>query len=78
MGIGSYSKVNIKYFNTLAYDAVTKITLFSTKHLKNLHPCCCKIHSLQSKVASEAPLELEALQFKLHLLHCRLATLAMM
>jgi hypothetical protein len=28
MGIGSYSKVNIKYFNTLGYDFITKIAIF--------------------------------------------------
>jgi hypothetical protein len=26
--IGTYSKVNIKYFNPLTYDSITKIALF--------------------------------------------------
>ena len=28
IGIGAYSKVNIKYFNLLPYDFITKIALF--------------------------------------------------
>jgi hypothetical protein len=28
IGIGPYSKVNIKYFKPLTYDAITKIALF--------------------------------------------------
>ena len=28
IGIGAYSKVNIKYFNQLTYDSITKIALF--------------------------------------------------
>ena len=28
MGTRAYSKVNIKYFNPLAYDSITKIALF--------------------------------------------------
>jgi hypothetical protein len=28
IGIGAYSKVNIKYFNPLTYDSITKIALF--------------------------------------------------
>jgi len=28
IGIGAYSKVNIKYFNPLMYDSITKIALF--------------------------------------------------
>jgi hypothetical protein len=27
IGIGAYSKVNIKYFNLLPYDSITKIAL---------------------------------------------------
>jgi hypothetical protein len=28
IGIGAYSKVNIKYFKPLTYDSITKIALF--------------------------------------------------
>jgi hypothetical protein len=28
IGIGAYSKVNIKYINLLTYDSITKIALF--------------------------------------------------
>jgi hypothetical protein len=28
IGIGAYSKVNIKYFKLLTYDSITKIALF--------------------------------------------------
>jgi hypothetical protein len=28
IGIGAYSKVNIKYINPLTYDSITKIALF--------------------------------------------------
>jgi len=28
MGIRAYSKVNIKYFNSLTYESITKLALF--------------------------------------------------
>jgi hypothetical protein len=55
VGIRVYSKVNIKYFNTLTYDSITKIQcslILITNTSKISIDFVEKNHSLQKKVAS--------------------------